>query len=155
MKSVILTTAARLLLPLILILSLFVFNRGHNDPGGGFIGGLLAVVAFALVEKAQGLEAARRALWFRPQSIAAVGLGCTLVAGFWGALAYGTFLKGVWPFITKLPGGGKEGFPYGSIFLFDLGVYLVVVGGVCGIMFTLEQVVASEKVNPEDQTWKS
>ena len=58
-----------------------MFFRGHNEPGGGFIGGLLAATAFALMEKAEGLEAARRALRFRPQSIAAFGLGCCLVAG--------------------------------------------------------------------------
>jgi multicomponent Na+:H+ antiporter subunit B len=144
MDSLILRTATRLLLPLVLILAVFVFNRGHNDPGGGFVGGLLAAIAFALLEKAQGLEAARRALYFRPQSIAAVGLGCTLVSGLWGAFAYGYFLKGVWPLITIDEEGGKHGLPFGSILLFDFGVFLVVLGGVCGILFALEEVVAEE-----------
>lgn len=151
MNSIILRTATRLLLPLILLLALFVFNRGHNEPGGGFIGGLLAAIAFALLEKAQGLEAARRALRFRPQSIAAVGLGCTLVSGLWGALQYGYFLKGVWPLIEKLPDGSKSGLPLGSIMLFDFGVFLVVLGGVCGILFTLEEVVRNGEHQMEDQ----
>jgi multisubunit Na+/H+ antiporter MnhB subunit len=144
MKSLILSTATRILMPLILALSLFVFYRGHNDPGGGFIGGLLAATAFALLEKAEGLATARRALRFRPESIAAVGLGCALVSGLWGGLAYGYFLKGVWPFYTLDAAGEKHGLPLGSIPLFDFGVYLVVLGTVLAILFALEEVVATE-----------
>lgn len=144
MNSVILTTATRLLMPLILLLAVFVFYRGHNEPGGGFIGGLLAAVAFALLEKAQGIHVAREALRFRPQSIAAFGLGCALTAGIWGGIAYGYFLKGVWPLYSFDADGNKSGLPFGSIFLFDLGVFLVVLGTVCGILFALEEVVADE-----------
>jgi multicomponent Na+:H+ antiporter subunit B len=144
MKSLILSTAARLLMPLILALSVLVFLRGHNDPGGGFIGGLLAATAFALLEKAEGLDAARGALRFHPQALAAFGLGCALVAGVWGGLEYDTFLKGVWPLLTVDAEGHKHGLPIGSIFLFDLGVYLVVLGTVCGILFALEEAVATE-----------
>jgi len=144
MKSLILSTATRVLLPLILLLSVFVFFRGHNAPGGGFVGGLLAATAFALLEKAEGLEAAKRALRFHPQSIAAVGLGCALASGVWGGLAAGHFLKGMWPFVTIDEAGAKHGLPIGSIPLFDLGVYLVVLGTVCGILFALEECVATE-----------
>ena len=139
MNSLILSTATRILMPLILLLSVFVFLRGHNAPGGGFIGGLLAATAFALVEKAEGLAAARRALRFRPESIAAVGLGCALVSGLWGGIEYGHFLKGVWPRLYE-----ATGLPVGSIPLFDLGVYLVVLGTVCAILFILEETVAQE-----------
>jgi multicomponent Na+:H+ antiporter subunit B len=150
MKSLILSTATRFLMPLILLLSIFVFFRGHNEPGGGFIGGLLAATAFALLEKAEGLDAARRALRFRPQSIAAVGLGCALVSGVWGGIEYDTFLKGVWPFVTIDDHGNKHGLPIGSIPLFDFGVYLVVLGTVCAILFTLEECVATEADRGED-----
>ena len=144
MKSLILSTATRILMPLILALSIFVFLRGHNEPGGGFIGGLLAATAFALLEKAEGLARARAALRVQPQALAAFGLGCALVAGVWGGFAYGDFLKGVWPFLTVDAVGHKHGLPVGSIFLFDLGVYLVVLGTVCGILFALEEAVATE-----------
>ncbi|MFO1141382.1 MAG: MnhB domain-containing protein [Amaricoccus sp.] len=139
MKSLILSTATRVLAPVILLLSVFVFLRGHNAPGGGFVGGLLAATAFALIEKAEGLAAARRALRFRPESIAAVGLGCALVSGLWGGLEYGHFLKGVWTAIYD-----ASGLPVGSIPLFDLGVYLVVLGSVTAILFALEECVARE-----------
>ena len=144
MKSLILSTATRFLVPLILALSLFVFWRGHNEPGGGFIGGLLAATAFSLLEKAEGLAAARRALRFRPESIAAAGLGCALASGIWGGLAYGSFLKGVWPFYQLDAAGEKQGLPLGSIPLFDLGVYLVVLGSVTAVLFALEEAVAGE-----------
>ena len=144
MKSLILSTATRLLLPLILLLSVFIFFRGHNEPGGGFIGGLLAATAFALLLYAGGLDAARRALRFRPLSIAGFGLGCALVAGLWGGAQYGFFLKGVWPLIEIQEDGSKSGLPVGSIMLFDLGVYLVVLGSVCGILFALEETVQGE-----------
>lgn len=150
MNSIILSAATRILMPLILILSVFVFYRGHNEPGGGFIGGLLAATAFALLEKAQGLAAARRALRFRPESIAAVGLGCALVSGVWGGLVYGYFLKGVWPWYGYDAAGEQFGVPLGSIFLFDLGVYLVVLGSVLAILFALEEVVA-EEVDPGEE----
>ena len=144
MNSLILSTAARILMPLILALSVFVFFRGHNQPGGGFVGGLLAATAFALLEKAEGLEAARRALRFRPQSIAAFGLGCALVSGLWGGLGAGAFLSGMWPFVAVDAAGNKHGLPIGSIPLFDLGVYLVVLGTVTAILFALEEAVATE-----------
>jgi multicomponent Na+:H+ antiporter subunit B len=144
MNSVILTTATRILVPVILLLSFFVFLRGHNAPGGGFIGGLLAATAFALLEKARGLAVARRALRFRPQSIAATGLGFALLSGVWGGLGAETFLKGMWPLVTVDAAGNKHGLPLGSIPLFDLGVYLVVLGTVCGLLFALEEVVDKE-----------
>ena len=104
MKSLILSTATRVLAPVILLLSVFVFLRGHNAPGGGFVGGLLAATAFALIEKAEGLAAARKALRVRPEAIAAVGLGCALMSGLWGGLEYGHFLKGVWTLIYDATG---------------------------------------------------
>ncbi len=143
-KSLILSTCTRFLVPIMLALSVFIFWRGHNDPGGGFIGGLIAATAFALLEKAEGVAVARRALRVNPMSMAAFGLGCALVSGVWGGLEYGAFLKGVWPLITIAPDGSKSGLPFGSIFLFDLGVYFVVLGTVCGILFTLEEVVRAE-----------
>ncbi len=139
MKSLILSTATRVLVPVILTFSFLVFLRGHNAPGGGFIGGLLAATAFALVEKADGLAAARRALRFRPESIAATGLGAALASGLWGGLGAGHFLKGMWPLYDRV---GSH-LPLGSIPLFDLGVYLVVLGAVTGILFAFEATVSA------------
>ncbi|MFT3974236.1 MAG: MnhB domain-containing protein [Amaricoccus sp.] len=140
MNSLILTTAARFLVPAILAFSVVVLLRGHNAPGGGFIGGLLAASAFALIAKARGTAAARRALRARPLSIAAVGLGAALASGLWGGLARGTFLRGMWPLYDAT---GSH-LPLGSVPLFDLGVYLVVLGAVSGILFALDEALADD-----------
>lgn len=133
MNSLILTTATRFLTPLILALSVFILLRGHNEPGGGFIGGLLVAVAFALVEKAEGVEAARRAMRIEPLVLAGIGLGCCLAGGYWGGIVHGDFLRGIWPWYEEY------GLPVGSILLFDLGVYLAVAGTVSAILFGLEE----------------
>ncbi|MEM6944215.1 MAG: MnhB domain-containing protein, partial [Pseudomonadota bacterium] len=100
MNSLILSTATRVIAPLLFLFSLYILWRGHNDPGGGFIGGLVAATALALMEKASGLERARRLLRVEPLAIAAVGLGCACISVFWGAIAKGYVLAGVWPLLT-------------------------------------------------------
>lgn len=141
MNSLVLSTITRLLAPLLLVFSVFILLRGHNDPGGGFIGGLIAAIAFILISKAEGTRHARKAMRARPLTIAGVGLLCAIVAGLWGLVSKGAFLQGIWPLITYTADGDKAGLPIGSILLFDLGVYLVVIGGVGGIFLTLEDAV--------------
>ena len=139
MTSLILSVATRFLTPLILAFSVFALVRGHNAPGGGFVGGLIAATAFALHAKAEGVASARRALRARPDSLAFAGVGCAVVAGLWGLAAEGAFLAGVWPFLETGADGGKTGWAVGSILLFDAGVYLVVLGAVAAILFALEE----------------
>jgi multicomponent Na+:H+ antiporter subunit B len=138
-NSLILSAATRFLAPLMLAFSLFILLRGHNEPGGGFIGGLIAATALALHAKAEGAEAARRALRVEPLMLALAGLGAAVAAGFWGWLAKGAFLASVWPLLTTGPAGEKAGLPVGSTLLFDVGVYLVVVGAVAGLFLALEE----------------
>ena len=64
--SPIFRTAARLLMPLLLLFSVFLLLRGHNEPGGGFVGGLVAAAAFALYAIAFGTRRARQALVVSP-----------------------------------------------------------------------------------------
>ncbi len=138
MNSLILSAATRLLAPLILAFSLFILLRGHNEPGGGFIGGLIAATAYALYAKAEGVQAARRALRFDPMMLSLTGLGAAVFAGLWGWLARGAFLAGVWPLLEINEKGEKTGLPVGSAMLFDIGVYLVVIGAVTGLFLALE-----------------
>jgi L-alanine-DL-glutamate epimerase-like enolase superfamily enzyme len=56
MNSLILRTAARYLLPLLILFSIFLLFRGHNEPGGGFVAGLVAAAAFALYALAADVE---------------------------------------------------------------------------------------------------
>ncbi len=80
MNSVILATASRYLLTLILMFSVFMLLRGHNEPGGGFVGGLVAAAAFALYFIANGLDAARSILRIEPLRAAVLGLLLSLLS---------------------------------------------------------------------------
>ena len=132
MNSIILTTVSRLLTGLLLVFSVFLLLRGHNLPGGGFAGGLVAAGAFVLHALAAGFPSARRMLWFDPRTI--MGLGLLVAAGS-GMVAFAhdlPFLTGLWD-KTPLPVVGKIGTPL----VFDTGVYLLVLGMTCLVVFAL------------------
>ncbi|MEL6765613.1 MAG: MnhB domain-containing protein [Pseudomonadota bacterium] len=150
MNSIILSTATRVMAPILFLFAIYILWRGHNAPGGGFIGGLVAATALALMEKASGLEKARRFLRAEPLAIAAVGLACAVTAAVWGYLAEGSVLAGVWP-LKDAYFFGVSLKPFGSILLFDTGVFLVVVGGVSGMLFTLEAAALSALDDADDE----
>ena len=134
--SLILRTAARLLVPLLLLFSLFMLLRGHNAPGGGFVGGLVAASGFVLYAFARGSEEAGRVLRAAPRMLLAVGLSCTLGSGLL-ALALGeAFLKSLW-LDLYLPFGIT--YHAGTTLLFDVGVFLVVIGTVLLMVFAVEE----------------
>jgi multicomponent Na+:H+ antiporter subunit B len=131
----ILSNAAKLLSPLLLVCSVLVLFRGHNAPGGGFVGGLLAAAAFALqtISHGPGRPAARcgcsRILFGRGSDGVAGG-------GIPALLAGQPFLTGRWAgFTVPLAGTIKAG----TVMLFDAGVYLVVLGSVLLMVFTLSE----------------
>ena len=139
MNSLILSVATRFLTPLMLAVGVFMLLRGHNLPGGGFIGGLLGATAFCLYAVSEGTAAARAALRIEPATLGMAGMGAALLAGLWGLLAEGAFLGGVWPFLVSDGAGGKAGPPVGSVLLFDSGVFLVVVGAVASMFFHVSE----------------
>ncbi|HLV65055.1 MAG TPA: MnhB domain-containing protein [Polyangiaceae bacterium] len=118
MTSLLLRLASGVLLPLFLVLSAWFLERGHDEPGGGFTGGLVAVgglVYFALVRGPGAFEERLRAA---SESVAALGILVAVSSGFVGPLFGRPFLTGIW----WAPG-------FGTPTLFELGVYLLVVGG--------------------------
>ncbi|MBO9343998.1 MAG: Na+/H+ antiporter subunit B [Roseiflexus sp.] len=132
MYSLILATATRLLIPLMLIFSIFLLIRGHNEPGGGFVGGLVAGAAFTLYAAAYGVSQAQSALRFDPKQLVGFGLLVAVVSGLLAFIQGLPFMTGLW-YKEPLPVIGKVGTPL----LFDVGVYLVVLGIVATIVFTL------------------
>jgi multicomponent Na+:H+ antiporter subunit B len=127
MNSLILRTTAQLLISLLLIFSLVLLLRGHDNPGGGFAGGLVATTAWALYSLAFGAEATRKVVKYDPRSLAGVGLLLALVAGVIPVLLSRPFLTGLW--IEKV----------GTPLLFDVGVYLVIQGTALNIILSLEE----------------
>ncbi|MEX0717213.1 MAG: Na+/H+ antiporter subunit B [Planctomycetaceae bacterium] len=136
MPSLILKTATRFLQPLLLFFSLFLLVRGHNEPGGGFVGGLLAAAAFALYAIAESPAAARRALRIDPHLLIGGGLLLASTSGILGLTAGRPFLSGEW---GLLPIAGLGAVPLGTPVLFDVGVYLVVVGTTLLMIFSLAE----------------
>ena len=135
--SLILRTASRFLVSLILVFSVLLLLRGHDAPGGGFIGGLIAAIAFVLYSIAHGPGEVRRTLRTSPRSVALAGIGVALLAGMAAALAGQPFLSGLW---TPLGGtSAEDGIWLGTPLVFDLGVYLVVVGTVLTLVLALEE----------------
>ncbi|RDI96338.1 Na+/H+ antiporter subunit B [Meiothermus sp. QL-1] len=131
MNTLILKTTSRFLFALLLLLSVFLLLRGHNEPGGGFIGALVAVGAYALYALAHGVEAARRLLPLPPLRLVGWGLLLALLSGLPALFAAKPFMTGVW--FTLL--GVKVGTPV----IFDLGVYLTVFGALLSAIFDLEE----------------
>ncbi|ABL00813.1 Na+/H+ antiporter subunit B [Pelobacter propionicus] len=132
MYSLILATAIRILLPLMLLFSLFLLLRGHNEPGGGFAGGLVAAAAFALYSLAHGEQEGRRLLRVDPLRLVATGLLMALASGLLSLPMGLPFLTAAWSSVP-VPGIGHVGTPL----LFDAGVYVLVVGIALLIIFTL------------------
>ena len=137
MNSLILKVATRVLVALMLLFSVYMLLRGHNEPGGGFIGGLIAAIGFALYAIAHGTAAARRALRVEPRAIAMAGVGIALLAGLWAAVFGDPLFTGQWWFVGA--GEGDKGLPISSVLVFDIGVYLVVVGAVLTLVLALEE----------------
>ncbi len=125
LDSLILRTATRLLLPLLLLFSILLFLRGHNEPGGGFVGGLIAAGAVTLYAIGSGVVAARQLLRVPPRTLISSGLLMGLFSGLLPILFGRSFLTGLW-ITTTLPGLGEV--HLGSPLLFDLGVFCVVNG---------------------------
>ncbi|WP_119677930.1 Na+/H+ antiporter subunit B [Indioceanicola profundi] len=133
MHSLILQTGTRLITVLMLLFSIFILWRGHNEPGGGFIGGLIAATAFALHGAAFGADAVRRLLPADPRTILACGLVAAIISGLFALFGEGgpdPFMTGRW---VEFP----NGFALGTPVLFDIGVYLVVVGGLIAMVLAL------------------
>ncbi|WP_280546067.1 MULTISPECIES: monovalent cation/H+ antiporter subunit A [unclassified Halomonas] len=136
----ILTSISMALLPLALLVSVFIFLRGHNFPGGGFIAGLITAVALILLYMARGVDWAQERLQFEYQPVAIAGVGIAALTGV------GSWLFGK-PFLTSafghfhLPLIGD--FELATAILFDLGVYLAVVGATLMILANLGKVTTA------------
>lgn len=142
--SPVLAAAARTLVPLLVLLSLVLFVRGHHEPGGGFVGGLVAASAALVHGFAFGLPATRRR--FSPPRLIVVGLALALLAGLIGLVTDGSFMSGVW-LGFPVPAIGKLGTPL----LFDAGVMLVVLGVACRVLFALIECEAWVLGRPSDE----
>ena len=132
MNTMILRETTRRLVPFILVFSVFLLLRGHDQPGGGFVGGLVASIAFSLYAFVRGPQAARGILRADPRVVGAVGLAVAIASGFVGSILEGVpFLTGQW--------GTLAGLAIGTPLIFDVGVYLVVIGVVLTFVLGIKE----------------
>ena len=139
--SPIFQSAARFLVALLALVSAFFLLRGHNAPGGGFIGGLILASAIAVRGLAFGLTDARKLLRVDPLRLAGVGLLLAVASGLFAPWNGAPLLEGRW-LAQPVPGIGKVG----TVLLFDTGVFLTVVGTALTILFA----VWEDSAGPED-----
>ena len=134
MNTLIFRTIAPLLVVVMMVFSVFVMLRGHNEPGGGFIGGLIAASAISIYGMAAGPSAVRRALKADPITFAGFGV---VLAGLSGLLSLAfdvPFLTGLWVDLHL----GDAKVPVSTPMIFDIGVYFVVFGTISAIALGLE-----------------
>lgn len=180
MKTLILGTAIRLLVPIFQLFSLYILFRGHNHPGGGFIGGLVGSIGYIFYAMVYGPKAvvhtffnmhvfvedraehpsrsryylhtlkkntwqrketsrqqegpAKRLIRLEPMHLIAAGLFIAAASGLPGMFLGEAYMSALWTDFY-LPMLGKPGTPI----LFDLGVYLMVIGVVLKITFIMSE----------------
>jgi len=126
MNSLIFAAFSRILFGVMLVVSVYVLYRGHNEPGGGFVGGLIAAAGFATLALARGVEVARATLRFEPMTVIGFGILAALLSGLPGLWLDGSLLTHQWLVLGN--------FHLGTTLLFDIGVYLVVLGGILSLI---------------------
>ncbi|MEM1072541.1 MAG: Na+/H+ antiporter subunit B [Planctomycetota bacterium] len=137
MTSVIYRTAAVVILPVMLLLSIVVLLRGHNEPGGGFVGGLLAASGFALYALSHGHAEALMKMRVKPKLLCCIGLLAATLSGIPALVLGDPYLKSIW--FSIQPPGFPEPLKIGTPLVFDIGVYLLVLGAVALMVLTLEE----------------
>ena len=134
MKTLILSTILKALAPLFLGFAVYMFFRGHDNPGGGFIAGLIASIPLMIHSMVFGYKATREKFRINPRLLAGLGLLVALISGLFSVTMGDSFMTSIWV-DQKLPLIGKIGTPI----FFDLGVFLVVFGVVLQITFLLTE----------------
>ncbi|RUT28347.1 Na(+)/H(+) antiporter subunit B [Arsenicitalea aurantiaca] len=135
MSSIIFSAMARLFFWAMLAVSIFILYRGHDEPGGGFVGGLVAACSVAILALADGVPSARGMIRVHPVILVGIGLVLAIVSGLPGLVLDASFLTHQW---LEFP----NGFKLGTTMIFDLGVYLVVFGGFLSLVFRLYEEVS-------------
>ncbi len=131
---IILKTATNYLIPLLLMFSIFVLLRGHYLSGGGFVGGLVASIAFVLHSFAHTTKETLKLFKFSPKTLIPTGISLSILSGLLPVFLGKPFLTGLW-FDTPVAVIGSVG----TALFFDLGVYLIVIGVTLTIMFTIKE----------------
>lgn len=134
MNTVIFRTLAPVIIAIMLVFSVYICLRGHNEPGGGFIGGLIAASAISVYGMASGVGVVRQALRFDPLAIAGFGVFMAATSGVLSLFTGSPFMTSIWLYLDL----GETTLPLSTPMVFDIGVYLVVFGTISAIALALQ-----------------
>jgi len=137
MNSVILQIAARYIKGLLILFAIIALLRGHNYPGGGFIGGLLAALSVVYYGFAFSAKQVRDTLKIAPVNYLALGLLLVVLSFIPSITNQLELMQGVW-LKLQIPVLGE--LKLGTPFLFDIGVFLTVIGVTLMFFFSLTKV---------------
>ena len=147
MHPTMMVVLTRVMMPIVALVGFYIFLRGHNDPGGGFIAGLIVAISFVMQYMASGYAWTTERLRYPYHSIIGAGV---LIAGLTGI--------GSWfvskPFLTsdftyvRIPPFNE--FELATAALFDLGVFLAVVGAVLLALESLSR-LARRQIMPDSE----
>jgi len=135
-RSIFFRFLARNMMPVLLMFSLFLLLRGHNQPGGGFVGGLVGSSSIILMTLAYGPDQVRQRLKIDFLRAMFAGLIVALMAGLFGLVMSGIFQAPYWwkPYIQAV--GRLE---LGTPLIFDMGVYIVVFSVTSSIVMSMAE----------------
>ena len=139
-STVILRTAGKILVPLSLVFAVYIYFKGHQSPGGGFVAGLVASVALIVHRMCEGRHSLRKLLPVPEHILIALGLALAMGTGL-ASLAFGLPFLSSWHGRFPIPGAPQWHLELASAAAFDLGVLLVVTGVVVGMISVLSDQV--------------
>ncbi len=134
--SVFLQFIAKLMMPVLIMFSLFLLLRGHNEPGGGFVGGLVGSGSIVLMVMAYGPDEVRRRLHIDFLRAMLYGIFLAVIAGVIGLISGGAFLQSSWRDVVIQSIGQLD---FGTPMLFDIGVYIAVFGVTVSIVMNMAE----------------
>ncbi|URN96493.1 MAG: Na(+)/H(+) antiporter subunit B [Candidatus Pristimantibacillus lignocellulolyticus] len=134
--DVYLQTATKILVFIIMTFSIYVLFAGHNNPGGGFIGGLITASALILLYIAFDLQSVRDIIPVDFKKLGATGVLIALLTGVASLVLNIPFLSQAYTYVD-LPFLGKT--ELATAMIFDLGVYLAVLGTTMTIITSISE----------------
>lgn len=137
MNSVLLQIAAKYVRWILIFVAIVALYRGHNHPGGGFIGGLLVALSVVFYSLAFDADKAKGKLKLQPEGYMSIGLFLILISVLPGLFLKDFLMAGVW---TSIPIPLLGELKIGTPFLFDIGVFLAVIGVTLMFFFTLNRI---------------
>ncbi|MDF2153838.1 hydrogen gas-evolving membrane-bound hydrogenase subunit E [Vibrio sp. CAU 1672] len=129
-QSLIFSTTAHIVAVIMMVFSFYLLLRGHNAPGGGFIGALIAVIGLSLLMFSESTRYVKQRLRYPPLNVALFGILLALFSGGVSLLQGLPFLTGLW---------WLEGVKLGTPLLFDIGIYFAVVGAVMTVLLRVNE----------------